>query len=76
MPNLARSPALTKPRGAAPRHISASAPWPLLGMLPAPLAQLPNEMRAILGHALDQGFVRYALDEVTGAAFVVRSIRR
>ena len=73
MPNLARLAAETKPRLVASRQNSA--PWALLGMLPAPLAQLPDDVRAGLGRALDQGLIRYALDEVTGAAVVTRRNR-
>jgi hypothetical protein len=47
--------------------------WPLLRLLPAPLAQLPDDVRAGLGRARDQGLIRYALDEVTGAAVVTRA---
>jgi hypothetical protein len=69
MPNLARSPALTKPRLAASRRNSA--PWPLLRLLPAPIAQLPTDARDLLGAALDRGLARLVLGD-DGDAFVVR----
>ena len=71
MRKIARFAAETKPRLVASRRNSA--PWPLLRLLPAPLAQLPDDVRAGLGRALDQGLIRYALDEVTGAAVVTRA---
>ncbi len=69
MTYLARLPASGKPRDVA-RAGDSAPPWALLGLLPAPLAQLPDDVRASLGRALDQGLIRYALDEVTGAAVV------
>ena len=74
MRKIARFAAETKPRLVASRQNSA--PWALLGMLPAPLAQLPDDVRATLGRALDARLVRLALDEVTGAAVVTRTTGR
>lgn len=63
MPNLARFAAETKPQGAAPRHVFAR---PLLGRLPARLADLSDEARGALGRALDQGRARLLLDDDGG----------
>jgi hypothetical protein len=71
--NLHRSAAEAKqPLAAAPHFLARS----LFRRLPARLSNLPADARDALGTALDRGLVRLALDEVTGAAVVVRSIRR
>jgi hypothetical protein len=68
MPNLARFAAETKPRLAAPRPNSA--PWPLLRLLPARLAALPDDARAVLRTALDTGRARLVFDTVDGGVLV------
>ena len=72
MRKIARFAAETKPRSAASRHISSPAPWPLLGRLPARLADLPDDTRQLIGKALDARLVRLALDD-DGGALVMRA---
>lgn len=70
MAKIARLAAEAKPRLAASRRNSP--PWPLLRLLPAPMAQLPADARDLLGAALDRGLARLVLGE-GGDAFVVRA---
>ena len=75
MTYLARLPASGKPHAVA-RSLDCAPPWPLLELLPSKLGDLPDDVRAGLGRALDARLVRLALDEVTGAAVVTRATGR
>ena len=68
MRKIARFAAETKPRLAASRQNSA--PWPLLRLLPARLAALPDDACAVLGTALDTGRARLVFDTVDGGVLV------
>ncbi len=49
--------------------------WPLMRLLPVKLADIPADVRELVGRALDAGGARLVLDD-DGGALVLRGVAR